>query len=306
MSKELHQIQNKLQSISNNYIKRVTLFRGIELCFFTSKTDVFSMQHPELNYIMEINYCRMGRLGWKMRNGNQIYLGPGNFSLHTLDTCADSTICFPTEHYEGLTLCIDFHEIAENPPALLENTGICQEMFNDKFWKNSAFASFAGNTQTDAIFSAFYEQPKNLELSYQKIKTIELLLYLSKMEISQGDHLTEYQSEQTEIVRKVHNYLTENIGQRITIETLARQYLINETTLKAVFKSVYGNSLAAHIKEHRMELAARLLRETDLSMAQIGEQIGYESQSKFTAAFKAYYQMLPKEYRKNHKNDNTI
>lgn len=298
MDKELYQMQNKLQSISNCYIKKVPLYRGIELYFFTAKTNTFSMQHSELNYIMEINYCRTGRLGWKMGNGNQIYLGPGNFSLHTLDFCADSTICFPTENYEGLTLCVDFHELAENPPELLENTGICQEIFNDKFLKNSIFASFAGNTQTDAIFSSFYEQQENLKLSYQKIKSIELLLYLSKMELDQSNCLTEYQSEQVEVVRKVHDHLTENIGQRITIEALARQYLINPTTLKTVFKSVYGNSLAAHIKEHRMELAARLLRETDLNMAQISEKVGYESQSKFTAAFKAYYQILPKEYRK--------
>lgn len=113
------------------------------------------------------------------------------------------------------------------------------------------------------------------------------------------EHLTQYKSEQIEIVRRVHDYLTENIGQRITIDTLARQFLINPTTLKKVFRSVYGNSLASHIKEHRMELAAKLLRETDLNMAQISEQVGYESQSKFTAAFKAYYDIPPTEYRKN-------
>ncbi len=299
MNKELNRIQNKLQSVSNNYIKRVPLFQGIELYFFTSKTIDLSAKHSKQDYIMEINYCRTGRLDWKTGNGNQICLRPGNFSLHTPDTCTDSAICFPTENYEGLTLCIDFHELAENPPELLASTGICHEMFNDKFWKNSSFVSFAGNAQTDAIFSAFYEQPESLRLSYQKIKSIELLLYLSKMKPGQGSCLTEYQSEQVEIVRKVHDYLTENIGQRITIEALARQYLINPTTLKAVFKSVYGNSLAAHIKEHRMKLAARLLLETDLNMAQISEQVGYESQSKFTAAFKTYYQILPKEYRKN-------
>lgn len=122
---------------------------------------------------------------------------------------------------------------------------------------------------------------------------------LNETKLCEVGHLIEYQSEQVETVRRVHDYLTENIGQRITIETLARQFLINPTTLKKVFRSVYGNSLASHIKEHRMELAAQLLRETDLSMAQISEQIGYESQSKFTAAFKAYYDIPPTEYRKN-------
>lgn len=115
-----------------------------------------------------------------------------------------------------------------------------------------------------------------------------------------NNRLTEYQSEQIETVRTIHEYLMQNIGQRITIDALSKRYLINPTTLKEVFKSVYGTSIAAHIKEHRMELAANLLLETDLSIAEIGQRVGYESQSRFTSAFKTYFQTLPKEYRKNH------
>ena len=85
---------------------------------------------------------------------------------------------------------------------------------------------------------------------------------------------------------------------RITIEELSKQYLINPTTLKSVFKAVYGTSLAAHIKEHRMEQAAKLLRETDMSIAAIAQAVGYESQSKFTAAFKNQFAALPTAYRK--------
>ena len=73
---------------------------------------------------------------------------------------------------------------------------------------------------------------------------------------------------------------------------------MNPTTLKTLFKSVYGSSLAAHMKEHRMERAAELLRESDMSVAEIANQVGYESQSRFSAAFKEYYGQLPKEYRK--------
>ena len=62
-------------------------------------------------------------------------------------------------------------------------------------------------------------------------------------------------------------------------------------------------SLAAHVKEHRMERAAELLLETGDSMAQIARAVGYESQSKFTTAFKEFYQTLPTEYRRQHKRD---
>lgn len=106
------------------------------------------------------------------------------------------------------------------------------------------------------------------------------------------------EAEQVKIIREIHDHLTEHMEQRVTIEELAHQYLINPTTLKTVFKEVYGSSLAAHMKEHRMEKAASLLRETDLSVAEIAGQVGYESQSKFTAAFKEQFGKLPKEYRR--------
>ena len=110
--------------------------------------------------------------------------------------------------------------------------------------------------------------------------------------------LSDFRADQVELVHEVHEYLLQHMEERITIEELARRFHINPTTLKAVFKSVYGNSLAAHIKEHRMERAAELLRGTDLSILEIAGRVGYDSQSKFTAAFKSAYQVLPKEYRK--------
>ncbi|MDE6679655.1 MAG: AraC family transcriptional regulator [Ruminococcus sp.] len=299
MNKELHHIETMLQSVPNSTINHISLYHGIDLYFYTVNTDNFSVHHQKISHIMKINYCRKGRLICDMNNDNKIYLGSGDFSLHTLDVYCDSTLYFPTGNYEGLSLYIDFKKLLINPPELLEETGICHELFSNKFWHKGSFASFSGSTQTDAIFSAFYDCPEHLKLAYYKIKSIELLLYLSTIQTSNDCYLTEYRSEQIEIIRQVHDYLTDNIGKHITIEELSRQYLINPTTLKSVFKSVYGNSLASHIKEHRMELASKFLRETDLSIAQISKKVGYESQSKFTSVFKAYYKILPKEYRKN-------
>ena len=47
-----------------------------------------------------------------------------------------------------------------------------------------------------------------------------------------------------------------------------------------------------------MERAAELLSGTGLTIAEIAARVGYDSQSKFTAAFKSRYGVLPKEYRK--------
>ena len=107
-----------------------------------------------------------------------------------------------------------------------------------------------------------------------------------------------YKTGQLERIHEIHELLTVHMEKRWTVEELARMYLMNPTTLKDQFRSVYGNSIAAHIREHRMERAAFLIETTDLSFGEIAEQIGYSSQSKFTAAFKTHYHLLPKEYHR--------
>ncbi len=52
------------------------------------------------------------------------------------------------------------------------------------------------------------------------------------------------------------------------------------------------------MKEYRIRKAAQLLRETEDSIAEIAARVGYENQSKFTAAFKELMQTLPTAYRK--------
>ena len=108
-------------------------------------------------------------------------------------------------------------------------------------------------------------------------------------------------AEQLETIRAVHDYLTQHLSSRVTIEELSKRFLMNPSTMKALFKSVYGSSLASHIREHRMEHAARLLIEGDESVAQIARAVGYESQSKFSTEFQKAYGVLPTEYRKAQK-----
>lgn len=108
----------------------------------------------------------------------------------------------------------------------------------------------------------------------------------------------EHPSDPYEIARRVHDELLQHMDRRIPIEELSKRYLINPTTLKAAFKSVYGTSLAAHMRQHRMEQAAKLLRTSDMTIAAVAQAVGYDSQSKFTTAFKSFFHMLPREYRR--------
>ena len=118
------------------------------------------------------------------------------------------------------------------------------------------------------------------------------------MQIACPEKTVDYQASQEELVRNVHHYLVEHLSERVTIDALARQFLMNPTTLKQVFKRTYGETIAAHMKRHRMEAAAGLLLQTQDDIAAVAQAVGYESQSRFSAAFREEYGVLPTEYRR--------
>ena len=138
--------------------------------------------------------------------------------------------------------------------------------------------------------------------------TIEKMLEIScpekpnekKLDPNIGEEL----SDEEKLIQGVHDYLAKNLDKRITIEELSQLFPMNPTTMKQRFKEIYGNTIAAHIKEHRMEKAAGLLIDTEMTLAQIAEEVGYTSQSKFSAAFTEAYKLPPLEYRKKKRAKN--
>lgn len=103
---------------------------------------------------------------------------------------------------------------------------------------------------------------------------------------------------QIQTVTEIQKFLTDNAAERYTIEELSLKFHINATTLKSTFKRMFGQPIAAYMKEYRIKKAMEMLSHSNASIAEIALSVGYESQSKFTKAFKEITGMLPKDYRR--------
>lgn len=282
-------------------VESYSIFPGISLTHSFYCANHYGFRHEPLQSVMQINHCRYGRMGWEMHDGLSIYLGPGDLSLHMMDACAESTMSLPLGYYEGIAISVDLDILQQQPPEILRDAGIDGGKLYQKFCNDGKHTAMPANTQIDHIFSELYILPSHLQMPYYKLKVQELLLFLSMMEPEK--ELDQYFSEQVEIIKAIHAQLTEHLDRRFTITELSKQYLINASSLKAVFKSVYGAPVATHMKEYRMRQASKLLRETGKSIAEIAAQTGYENQSKFAGAFKDVFQMLPTAYRKQHQSN---
>ncbi len=103
---------------------------------------------------------------------------------------------------------------------------------------------------------------------------------------------------QSERIQAIQQLLTTDLQHHHTIAALSKQFFMDASTLKREFRRTFGLPIATYVKEFRIHRAMELLTTTNQSIAAIAAQVGYETQSKFSAAFKAETQLSPSAYRK--------
>ena len=274
---------------------------GLTAAFGAFEAGWASFSHAAQPEVLALDYCCEGRIGWEMRSGATVYLGPGDLALHSLACCADSRLRFPLGRARQTSFRADLRRLAAAPPPALQAAGL------DAWARLSRFCTGLPGTlpacpELEAIFSPLLRAPESLRPAYLLLKAQELLLYLAARE-ADAPRLTPVHARQTEQVRAAHDYLVTHLQQRCTIEALSHRFLLNTATLKTAFKAVYGLPIATYMKECRVREAMRLLRETDERVSDIAAAVGYESQGKFTKAFKDVAQILPTEYRRQQRGN---
>ena len=185
------------------------VFPGVEASFNTVLGTYAAFRHEAARSTLEINHCRLGRVGWDLRDGMSVYLGEGDLSLHSADCCADSVMHFPAEAYAGLMICVDLTRLVESPPPILAEAGFRAERLAEKFCGGGTFALPAG-PELEEIFRPLYRQPETRRPPYLQLKLQELLLYLEGLEPG-GRELTRYGSQQTARIQEIHALLTEHL-----------------------------------------------------------------------------------------------
>jgi transcriptional regulator GlxA family with amidase domain len=81
------------------------------------------------------------------------------------------------------------------------------------------------------------------------------------------------------------------------IQDLAGTLNLSESHLQRLFKQATGLALGHLLAEKRLQKAANLLTNTNLSIKEIACAVGYEHGSSFTRAFERRFEQPPRQYR---------
>ncbi|GGR25931.1 AraC family transcriptional regulator [Streptomyces roseolus] len=84
-----------------------------------------------------------------------------------------------------------------------------------------------------------------------------------------------------------------------TVEGLARAVTMSRAAFARRFKDLVGSTPLAYLAELRVDLAARLLRDTDSPVGDIARSVGYASEFAFSRAFSRRHGLPPGRYRRH-------
>ena len=153
-----------------------------------------------------------------------------------------------------------------------------------------------------SLMKQLFDELEHCYTGYQnqvKLLLSQLLIYLvrnyEQHQISQTSFSRNNITESKSII--IEEYFLYEY-QSLSLDTLADKLKLSTRQTQRLLMDYYGKSFQQKKTEARMSVAAILLSDKTRSITSIAEDLGYSSIEHFSSAFKNFYQINPREYRK--------
>ncbi|MBR5504979.1 MAG: AraC family transcriptional regulator [Clostridia bacterium] len=101
------------------------------------------------------------------------------------------------------------------------------------------------------------------------------------------------------LMKNVTKYIEDNIEKNLSIKDLSDFCHLHPNYFIRTFKEKTGLTPAKYMRTFKLETAKRLLEETDLSVIEIMNRVGFDDAAHFSKLFKSYFGASPKNWRKH-------
>lgn len=183
----------------------------------------------------------------------------------------------------------------------------CEDHWSEQAQKNLLKGNpFTGNRTNLAVTSYMHKLIQDIKLCQRsgamrnllvQSKVLELLaLQLGQMQEQPSPVLSLNRAE-IERLHQLKIFIESHFLEEFSLSYLSRFCLLNEFKLKKGFKELFGTTVFAYLRKLRMDFAGTLLLDSQKSIEEISEMLGYEHAQHFSTAFKRHHGSTPSNFR---------
>lgn len=140
-----------------------------------------------------------------------------------------------------------------------------------------------------------YEQLINMFTNFK-----EMLTYLKSV-IKQNDTPVQgnISDVRNENLRNILEYVADYYGEDISIQSISKKFTVNPCYLSQLFKRETGMTFTDYITDLRIKNACTLLQNTEMTINEVAEKVGFNDYYYFTRVFKKVTGSTPSQCREN-------
>lgn len=109
--------------------------------------------------------------------------------------------------------------------------------------------------------------------------------------------LVHHEESTNVLVRKVNQYIFDHYQLPINLNLIAKELHVNSSYLSRLYKKETGENLIDFLNGYRIQMAKKLLKQSNKKIAEIASEVGIEDPAYFTHVFTKYSGYSPKEYK---------
>lgn len=274
--------------------------KGKSIHIFSSHTQsnpIHTHDFIELIYIVSGSAVQeVNGQTFSVGHGDMIFLNWGStHAFSSEDSFHYVNICFSPETVGNAIIT------AENAFSLLSLTAF-EEMREMSNASEGGKISFFGNERREIedILHAMLKEYREKSIGWYPVMESYLNILITRM--LRKTELSVSEEAVGDVWRELSDFIDANLQSDLTLAALASKCFYNPSYFSRAFKEKFGMSPVEYITRKRLDVAIRLLCESDASVDEIGREAGFAERSGFYYAFSKYIGGTPSEYRKRRSN----
>ncbi len=213
----------------------------------------------------------------------------------------------------GSILCCEFYMedlFAHNAPASDKMREVTQNisftlLFQQELHSTQPKFTFSrkGQFLVERLMLSMLEEYTQAEVffeDYLHLQILELLLIFAREYTQSPAHEMSkkmYDKYRAMVESTIH-YIDEHYDEPLTLDEACRMSMVSKTYFCYIFKLLTHQTFVEYLTDRRINRAMDLLRQTNMSIIDIGLTVGFRDSTHFSRTFKRLKGISPREYRR--------